>query len=108
MGKKVKDAGGMKLEDIDDDDDSDTEEIDSKELSVLNNILNVKQKSPKEYSTLKYVLYGTAIFFVLSLPFLDRVFELALPLANSWLILLGLKTIIFFIVFYIVFYMNTK
>lgn len=106
MGKKVN-AGGMKLEDIEDD-DSDNEEIDSKELAVLNNILNVKQKSPKEYSTLKYVLYATAIFFLLSLPFLDRVFELAVPLANSWLILLGLKTIIFFIVFYIVFYMNAK
>lgn len=103
MGKKVKE--GMKLEDID---ESDDEDIDSNELAVLNNILNVKQKAPKEYSTLKYVLYATAIFFLLSLPFLDRVFELAVPLANSWLILIGLKTIVFFILFYIVFYMNNK
>ena len=101
MGKKEKETG-LNLEDIDDTDD----EIDSKELSVLNGILNVHKKSPKEYSTLKYVLYATALFLVLSLPFLDRILELAVPLANSWLILVGLKTVVFFIVYYIIFYMN--
>lgn len=102
MGKKNK---GTKLDDLPDDSDSD---IDSKELSVLNSILNVKQKSPKEYNTLKYVMFATGIFMLLSLPFTDRILELALPMAQSWLILVGLKTVIFFIVFYIVFYINKR
>lgn len=100
MGKKDR---GTKLADLPDDSD---EEIDSDELAVLNSILNVKRDSPKEYNTIKYVMFATGIFIVLSLPFTDRILELALPIANSWLILIGLKTIIFFIAFYIVVYMN--
>lgn len=109
MGKKEKESG-MKLEDLPDDSDDEggEQQIDSKELSLLNNILNVNKKAPKEYATLKYVLYATALFLVLSLPFFDRLVELALPMAHSWLILLGLKTIVFFIVFYIIFYMSRK
>jgi len=96
---------GTKLEDLPDDSDSE-EEIDSKELAVLNSILNVKKKNPEEYNNLKYVMFATFIFLLLSLPFTDRILELALPIANSWLILVGLKTVLFFIIYYIVFYMN--
>ena len=103
MGKK-KDQG-TKLQDLPDDS---SEEIDSKELSVLNGILNMKKKSPKEYDTLKFVMYATAIFLVLSLPFVDRIVELALPITSSWLIMLGVKTVVFFIIYYIIFYMNKK
>ncbi len=102
MGKKDR---GTKLADLSDDSDDET---DSKELAVLNSILNVRKKSPEEYNSLKYVMFATGIFLVLSLPFTDRIFELALPMANSWLILVGLKTVIFFIAFYIVFYMNKQ
>ena len=103
MGKK---DHGTKLEDLPE--DSDTEDIDSKELEVLNSILNVKKKNPEEYNKLKYVLFATVLFLLLSLPFTDRILELALPMANSWLILVGLKSIIFFIAYYIVFYMNER
>jgi hypothetical protein len=99
-GKKER---GIKLQDLSDDSDA---EIDSEELAVLNSILSVKKNSPQEYNTLKYVMYATGIFMVMSLPFIDRILELAMPMANSWLILLGLKTVIFFIFFYIVFYIN--
>nr|QBK87500.1 MAG: uncharacterized protein LCMAC201_04100 [Marseillevirus LCMAC201] len=102
MGKK---DHGTKLADLPDDSD---DEIDSTELAALNSILNIKKKSPEEYNSLKYVMYATAIFLMLSLPFTDRILELALPMANSWLILVGLKTIIFFIVYYIVFFINKK
>ena len=102
MGKKDR---GTKLKDLPEDSD---EEIDSKELSVLNSILNVKKDSPEEYNTLKYVMFATGIFLALSLPFTDRILELALPMANSWLILVGLKTIVFFIVYYVVVYMNRR
>ena len=112
MGKKTAAVPkeGTKLADLPDpesDDDAEPE-IESKELAVLNNILNVRKKSPAEYSTLKYVLFATGIFMLLSLPFIDRVLELALPMSQSWLILVGLKTVIFFIVYYIVFYMNRQ
>ena len=102
MGKKDR---GTKLADLPDDSD---DEIDSQELAVLNSILNVKKTSPEEYNSLKYIMFATGIFFVLSLPFTDRILELALPIANSWLILVGLKTIVFFVTFYIVFYMNKQ
>ena len=100
MGKK---KTSTKIDDISEDSD---DEIDSKELDLLNKILKAKEHSPKEYDTVKYVMYATAIFTILSLPFTDRIFELALPIANSWLILVGLKTIIFFILFYIIFSMK--
>lgn len=102
MGAKK--GRGTKLADLPEAGDDD--EIDSRELAVLNSILNVKKHSPEEYNSLKYVMFATAIFMVLSLPFTDRILELALPLAQSWLILVGLKTVIFFIAFYIVFYIN--
>ena len=102
MGKK---DHGTKLQDLPDDSE---DEIDSKELAVLNSILNVKKKSPEEYNSLKYVMFATAVFLVLSLPFTDRILELALPMANSWLILVGLKTIIFFLLYYIIFYMSKQ
>lgn len=101
MGKK---EHGTKLEDLPE--ESDTEDIDSKELAVLNSILNVKKKNPEEYNKLKYVMFASGLFLLLSLPFTDRILELALPMANSWLILVGLKTVIFFIAYYIIFYMN--
>ena len=102
MGKKDR---GTKLADLPEESD---DEIDSKELAVLNSILNVKKQSPEEYNSLKYVMFATGIFLVLSLPFTDRILELALPMANSWLILVGLKTVVFFIVYYVVFYMNKQ
>ena len=90
---------GKKLADIPEDSD---EEIDSKELEVLNTILSVKKKAPDEYNNIKTIFYATAIFAILSLPFTDRILELALPMANSWLVLVGLKTVIFFILYYTV------
>jgi hypothetical protein len=100
MGKK---SQSTKLAELPDESDI---EVDSKELSILNNILNVNKKSPQEYQTLKFVLYATGIFALLSLPFTDRILELAVPMTNSWLILVGLKTVLFFVFFYIVFYLN--
>jgi hypothetical protein len=103
MVKKKNNKNIENLEDIPDDSE---QEIDSKELSILNNILNVKNNSPQEYNTLKYVIYATIIFIILSLPFVDRIFELAVPITQSWLILVGFKTVIFFIMYYIIFYIN--
>ena len=82
---------GTKLQDLSDDSDA---EIDSEELAVLNSVLNVKKKSPQEYNMLKYVMFAAGIFMIMSLPFTDRILELAAPIANSWLILVGLKTVI--------------
>jgi len=103
MGRK---NHGTKLQDLPEDSNDDEEDIDSKELAILNSILNVKKKNPEEYNNLKYVMFATFIFLVMSLPFTDRILELALPMANSWLILVGLKSIIFFIIYYIIFYIN--
>jgi ABC-type uncharacterized transport system YnjBCD permease subunit len=103
MGKKTKKNSGTKLEELPSDSDI---EVDSKELALLNSILNVSEKAPQEYNTLKYVLYASALFLLLSLPFTDRILELALPITQSWLILVACKTIFFFIIYYIIFYMN--
>ena len=83
--------------------DSDTD-IDSRELEILNTILNIKTDNPEEYSKLRFVFYATAIFVLLSLPFTDRIIELSTPSATSWLILLIIKSIIFFMLYYIVVY----
>jgi len=99
MGKKKKVE--TKLVDISEDEE---ESIESRELALLHNILNTKTTNPKEYASFKHVLYATAIFAVLSLPFTDRLIELALPLTKSWLFLVGIKTIIFFVVFCTIYY----
>jgi ABC-type uncharacterized transport system YnjBCD permease subunit len=103
MPKKNKNSSGTKLDDLPSDSDI---EVDSKELALLNNILNVSEKSPQEYNTLKFVMYASALFLLLSLPFTDRLLELAIPMTQSWLFLVACKTIVFFVLYYIIFYMN--
>jgi hypothetical protein len=78
--------------------DSDSEEEENS-LNVLSSILNTKDAG---YGNIKYCLYATAIFFVLSLPFTDKMIELVVPVTSSWLILLAVKTIAFFIFYYII------
>lgn len=103
MGKKNR---GTKLADLPVESDI---EADDSELAVLNSILNMKEDNPEEYEgVLKYVMYATGIFVILSLPFTDRVIELALPIANSWLVLVGLKAIVFFVLFYVILYMSRQ
>lgn len=80
------------------------EQPDTNELEILSSILDIHETDPVQYNRLKFVFYATAIFVFLSLPFTERVIELAAPLATSWLVLLVLKTIIFFILYYIVVY----
>ena len=96
MGKK---NHSIRLDDIPDTSD---EEIEPKELAVLNSILVMKKNAPEKWEKLKHVVYATMIFAVLSLPFTDRVFELAIPMASSWLILWGLKIMVFFAFLYLV------
>ena len=73
----------------------------AKELSILNNILQVDSKSPREYARLKYTLFAAMLFMVLTLPFTDRILNLAVPMTNSWLMLVGIKTIAFFVLLYL-------
>jgi hypothetical protein len=80
------------------------ETADTNELEILSSILDVHETDPQEYNRLKFVFYATAIFIFLSLPFVDKVVEMVTPLASSWLVLLVLKTIVFFILYYIVSY----
>ena len=97
MGRKKKDS--INIEDLPDSDS----DIDSRELAVLNGILNIN-KDNTEYSRLQLTMYATMIFALLSLPFTDRIIELAAPIASSWLILVGIKIVIFFMLFYIIVY----
>ena len=97
MGKK---KSSSKIVDLPE--DSDDEDVNPADLEVLNGILDVKNKSPQEYNnTWKYVFYATALFAALSLPFTDRILELAVPGAGSWLILWGIKIVAFFLLFYV-------
>lgn len=101
MNKK---SSNVNIDDLPDDSEV---EIDSYELNVLNNILKIKSKSPETYERLKYVLSATIVFMLLSLPFTDRILELAIPMATqSWLILLGIKSAVFFAVYFCLFYIN--
>lgn len=79
---------------------------DSNELEVLSSLLDIHETDPQEYNRLRFVFYATALYALLTLPFVDRIIELSSPIANSWLILLIIKTIMFFILFYIVAYSN--
>jgi glucan phosphoethanolaminetransferase (alkaline phosphatase superfamily) len=101
MGKK----GSVKLDDLPLESD---DEAQASDLEVLNTILTTNKKNPQEYATLKFVLYATMIFALFSMPITDRVLQLAVPMANSWLVLLGLKTIVFFVIYYIIFYVNKQ
>jgi len=93
----------VKLDDLDTD-DSPSEN----DLTMLNEILKTSAKNPVKYASLKYVFYATALFFVLSLPFTDRIIELAFPMACSWLILIGFKAVAFFVAYYLVSHVSLK
>ena len=83
-----------------------SEDIEPSDIAVLNSILDVKNRNSSQYETLKYVMFATALFVILSLPFTDRLIELAFPMASSWLILVGMKAVLFFIIYYIIYYAN--
>jgi len=100
IGKRSKDNGSTKIENLEVDDVEPEED----ELDILESLLDIPHTNPAEYSKLKYVFFATAIFALLSLPFTERIIELATPIANSWLILLIIKTMMFFILYYIVVY----
>lgn len=114
--KTKKPSASISLESISDDSDisSDTDDynerksIQQQELSILNDIFKTDTKSAKYNGVLKYVLYASVLFLVLSLPFTDRIIELAFPLSASWLILVSVKTIAFFIAFYILMSTSSK
>jgi hypothetical protein len=92
-----------RLEDLPDSDD----QADMNELEMLTSILDVNETNPHEYNRLKFVFFATAVFVFLSLPFTERVIELAAPMTStSWLVLLVVKTMIFFILYYIIVYSN--
>lgn len=90
-----------KIEDLPDTD----EPADINELEVLSSILDVPETNPQEYNRLRFVFFATFIFAFLSLPFTERVIELAAPMTStSWLVLLVVKVMVFFILYYIVVY----
>jgi len=92
-----------KLIDLPETDDDDTIS-NSKELSFLTNILNMKKKNPTAYhKTFKYVIFATIIFIALSNPLMDKVIKIAMPFTESWLFLLIIKTVLFFLIYYIIF-----
>jgi uncharacterized membrane protein len=90
----------IKLSDIPDtiQDDND---VNPQEMSVMNEIFRHEKKATKN-SVITYTLYATALFIVLSTPFTDRIIELAFPMTCSWLILLGAKAVVFFLMYYLI------
>jgi hypothetical protein len=96
----------MKSININDISVDDAARADPKDLELLNEILTLQELDPVEYNYIKYVLIATCVFFILSLPVTDTIVSLAFPPANSWLILLLLKTVTFFILFYILYYLT--
>lgn len=94
----------MKLRDVpakSSGDDDDDESIESSEVAIMNEIFKTDARSSK-YNIMRYVFYATGLFILLGLPFTDRIIELAFPMAQSWLVLLGAKSIAFFIAFYVI------
>lgn len=82
-------------------DDSDADEIDSQEIAVMNEVFKTDARSSKNNS-MRYIFYATGLFILLSLPFTDRIIELAFPMAQSWLVLVGAKSIAFFLAYYVI------
>lgn len=92
----------IKLTDIPD--DSSDEETETYDNNILDNIIKVKKENSEEYNNfLIYIIYATIIFAILSLPIFDQILKYAIPPAQSWLILVGIKTVIFFMIYYIIY-----
>ena len=102
MGRKKSKTNGTKIDDLPDDSDN---VADSSELEMMKHILETT-KDPHVFDEFKSVFYATALFFLLGMPMTDRVLELALPITESWLILLAIKTVVFFVIFYILYMIN--
>ena len=103
MGNKK----GMKIKDLPEEEDVETDP-DDKEVAILNDILTINEEDkPQEYLTVKIVLFATFLFVLLILPFTDKLLELAAPQTHSWLILIAIKTTVFFFLFYTFMYFMT-
>jgi len=87
-----------KLKDIPSDDDNSS--ASSEEIATVKKILQTSEKKTPEGSTIRNVLIATFIFAFLASPIVDKISLLIFPNIKSWLIILTVKTIAFFVIFY--------
>ena len=112
MGRKKKNTEtkeNISLDELDNISDEESEiDIDNNQLNALQQILQVSEKNPTEWNRLKFVFYATILFAILSLPFIDKIYQLIFSNSSSWLILISMKIITFFVLYYIIVYLNKK
>lgn len=111
--KKTEPKEHISLDELDNISDEESEvdadtNIDNNQLNALQQILKVSENNPSEWNRLKFVFYATILFAILSLPFIDKIYQLIFSNSSSWLILIAMKIITFFVLYYIIVYLNKK
>lgn len=76
---------------------------DIKNEALINAILPEEHKSKYQKDRrFMFSLYATGVFFLLNIPFLDNLIKSAFPMTESWLVLLAIKTLTFFVILYFI------
>lgn len=112
MGRKKKipeQKENISLDELEEASDEESEiDVDNNQLNALQEILKVSEKNPSEWNRLKFVFFATILFGILSLPVIDKIYQLIFSNSSSWLILISMKIITFFVLYYIIVYLNKK
>lgn len=105
----------VRIEEISDEEysESENEEFvkleDAKGIAVVNALYPNKKNKENKDKTKGVVIYATGIFALLSNPGMDKLISTAFPMTNSWLVLMIVKVLLFFILLYSsTFFMNTS
>jgi len=76
---------------------------DIKNEALINAILPEEEKNKYQKDRrFMFSIYATGVFFLLNIPFLDNLIKSAFPMTESWLVLLAIKTLTFFVILYFI------
>ena len=101
--KKIHHINDFSDDEYSDDEEEDEEDGYTRDIALAHTLVSNKtRKEIKRDETKLSVLYSTGIFLLLSIPITDTLIKTGFPLADSWLILLGIKTVVFFLLVYLI------
>lgn len=75
----------------------------AKDIALVSAILPKEEREKRQKDkSFMFMIYISGVYFVLNLPWVDTLIQSAFPMTESWLILGGVKTIVFFMIIFVI------
>lgn len=106
MPRRVKkDKDVIRIDEMSDDSDSESDTIrmeDARGVAVVNALYPQTMKNSRRHSGISKttIIYSTGVFILLCNPLTEKLITTAFPIGQSWLVLLVIRTVLFFILMY--------